>query len=332
MLARPAGCPLHRCLLPHADGTMEKCALMTSKSLYPLTGIVTVLNTPFTADDRIDVDGLRSHVEMAIRAGIAGILVPAMASEVHKLTMAERQRMVEAVLEQANARVPVIGGAAHTDQAGRLACVQTLVKSGCDGALLQIPLHDETSFAEEVYRCAEMQPPMLMLQDWDPGGYGLPVPLICRLFDDVGSFRCLKIEVVPAGVKYSEVLRATGGKLNVSGGWAVGQMLEGLRRGVHAFMPTAMHELYVAVYRRFAAGDRDAARDLFHRILPVLSFSNQHLDISIHFFKRLLHRQGVYATSRVRPPIMPFDAVHEQLADDLIDDVLDLTRRVTGNS
>lgn len=305
---------------------------MATKKLYPMSGIVTVLNTPFTQDDRIDIQGLRRHVEIAVRAGVTGILVPAMASEVHKLTMPERKAIVNAVLEQAANRVPVIGGAAHVDQTQRMDCVKGLVQSGCDGVLLQIPFREESVFVDEVFRCAELQPRMLMIQDWDPHGYGLPVSLICRLFDEVERFRCLKIEVVPAGVKYTEVLQATNGRLNVSGGWAVGQMLEGLHRGVHAFMPTAMHGLYVAVYRRFTSGKIAGARDLFRQILPVISFSNQHLDISIHFFKRLLHRQGVYATNRVRPPTMPFDAVHEQLADALIDDVLVLSESVDADS
>jgi 4-hydroxy-tetrahydrodipicolinate synthase len=125
--------------------------------------------------------------------------------------------------------------------------------------------------------------------------------------------------VVPAGVKYSEVIEATGGRLHVSGGWAVGQLIEGLDRGVHAFMPTALHRCYVAIYQRHAAGDRAGAEALFRKLLPILAFSNQHLDISIHFFKRLLHAQGVYATPRVRDPILPFDTHHERIAGDLID-------------
>jgi 4-hydroxy-tetrahydrodipicolinate synthase len=56
----------------------------------------------------------------------------------------------------------------------------------------------------------------------------------------------------------------------------------------------------------------------------VLGFSNQHLDISIHFFKRLLHRQGIYPTARVRQAGAPFDAFHARVADELIDHALDL--------
>jgi 4-hydroxy-tetrahydrodipicolinate synthase len=163
-----------------------------------------------------------------------------------------------------------------------------------------------------------------MLQDWDATGYGVPVSVIVRLFEDVEAFRCLKVEVVPAGVKYSEVIEATGGRLHVSGGWAVMQMIEALDRGVHAFMPTGMHAVYTRIFSLYHEGQRDAARALFNRLLPVLAFSNQHLDISIHFFKRLLYRQGVYATPRVREPILPFDAFHERMADELIEYVLEL--------
>jgi 4-hydroxy-tetrahydrodipicolinate synthase len=160
-----------------------------------------------------------------------------------------------------------------------------------------------------------------MIQDWDASGYGIPVSLIAKLFDEVDVFRCLKVETVPAGVKYTEVLRATGGRLHVSGGWAVTQMIEGLDRGVHAFMPTGMHRIYTRIFELYHQGDREGARRLFEELLPVLAFSNQHLDLSIHFFKRLLHAQGVYATSRVRSPILPFDGYHERIAIDLIDRV-----------
>jgi len=145
-----------------------------------------------------------------------------------------------------------------------------------------------------------------------------------RLFEEIDVFRCLKVEVVPAGTKYTEVIEATAGRLHVSGGWAVMQMIEGLDRGVHAFMPTGMHAIYTRIYSLYMEGDRAGARDLFERLLPVLAFSNQHLDISIHFFKRLLHRQGVYATPNVREPLLPFDAFHAAIADELIDRVIAL--------
>lgn len=163
-----------------------------------------------------------------------------------------------------------------------------------------------------------------MLQDWDPQGYGIPVQLIRELFYEIEAFQALKIEVIPAGVKYTQVLEATKGKLHVSGGWAVTQMIEALDRGIHALMPTGMHEIYTKIYSLYQSGKRDAAQELFHKLLPVLAFSNQHLDISIQFFKRLLYKQGIYATPHVREPLFPFDSYHEKIADELIERVQEI--------
>lgn len=292
--------------------------------LVSLRGIVTVLNTPFDADNRLDLEGLRQNVENAIRAGVAGFLVPAMASEVGSLSEAERYELVKATVEVSAGRVPVIGGASAADQATRMEAANTLIDLGCAGLLVSIPFENPGTYTSHVEALAALDPGFLMLQDWDANGYGLPVPLIVELFRAIPAFKCLKVEVVPAGPKYTEVLQATDGQLHVSGGWAVSQLIEGLDRGVHAFMPTGMHSIYCAIYTSYMAGDREGAQQLFERLMPILAFSNQHLDISIYFFKRLLHAQGIYATDTVRSPKVDFDAVHQAAADRLIQRVMDL--------
>jgi len=296
--------------------------------LLDLRGIITVLNTPFTRDDAIDVDGLKENVRRAIKGGVIGFLVPAMASEVEKLSEAERDLMVKSVVETARGSAAVIGGASAPTSGARVRHALRCVELGCDGVLASIPFLDESQYERDVRSLAELNPPFLMLQDWDAIGSGVPVHVIARLFSEIDVFRCLKIEVVPAGIKYSEVREATNSQLHLSGGWAVMQMIEALDRGVHAFMPTGMHEIYCQIYSLYSDGKRREAQTLCNRLLPVLAFSNQHLDISIHFFKRLLHRQGIYATPRVREPILPFDSHHQRIADDLIDDVIELTKEI----
>jgi 4-hydroxy-tetrahydrodipicolinate synthase len=155
---------------------------------------------------------------------------------------------------------------------------------------------------------AQVGPPMLMVQDLDFGGPGLALDDILLLREQLPAFQCLKIEVTLPGPKYSAVLEATQGALHVSGGWAAAQMMEALHRGVHAFIPTAMDAIYVAIYRRFQAGDVAGARALHEQLAPVLAFSNQHLDTSIRFFKHLRHREGLFATPLCRSSVRPLDA------------------------
>lgn len=295
-----------------------------------LAGIITVLNTPFTERNAIDTDSLRRNVHDALEAGVAGFLAPAMASEVEMLSDVERATIIEAVLEEVQHTVPVIAGTAAATQAERARHGEDAIRAGCDGVLVNIPYRDDHQYRQAVREIAALNPGFLMIQDWDFHGYGLPVQLIRELFDEIEVFRCLKIEVVPAGRKYTDVLDATGGRLHVSGGWAVMQMIEALDRGVHAFMPTALHRIYTTIYALHRRGRRDSAIRLFREVLPVLAFSNQHLDISIHFFKRLLVRQGIYATPHVREPRLPFDQHHQRMADELIDHALQVTERVAS--
>ena len=292
------------------------------KELFPLKGIVTVLNTPFNADDTINLDALKKNVHEALNAGVVGFLVPALAAEVYKLTEIERLKMVEAVLETAADKVTVIAGAGETDLLRSKRLITKYLSLGCKNILFQIPYEDDRQFKNHFIELAELGPEMIMLQDWHASGYGLSDELILNLFETVEAFCCLKVETVPAGVKYSNILELTGGRLNVSGGWAIGQMIEGLKRGVHAFMPTGMHWIYTEIYRRWISGKEASATELFQKILPVLAFSNQHLDISIHFFKRLLYRQGIYPTPNVRQPIVPFDKIHLQIAEQWIKRVM----------
>ena len=298
------------------------------KSLYPLFGIVTVLNTPFTNTDKIDTKSLIKNVKGALNAGVSGFLVPAMASEVYKLSLGERLEMISCVLDEVNGRVPVIAGGGGTELSESKKVIGSYVAMGCKNILFQVPYHNDKQFFDHFMELADLGPEMVMLQDWDATGYGLSDDLICKLFTEVEAFRCLKIETVPAGIKYSRIRELTENRLNISGGWAVTQMIEGLERGVHAFMPTGMHYIYTKIYRDYMDGKHIEAKRLFHELSSVLAFSNQHLDISIHFFKRLLYRQGIYSTSLTRQPILKFDAVHEGISAELISWIIRTEARI----
>lgn len=302
----------------------------TTHPCIALRGIIAVMNTPFCDTGAIDYDALAAHARYALEAGVVGFLAPALAGEGSKLTPEERGAVVQTLLDAAAGNVPIIGCATATSDEERMA--RAMSRQGCAGILASIPFENDADYRNKVHQLARAVSGFLMLQDWAPSGYGIPTTTLRRLAEEVPSFKCIKIETVPAGIKYSEMLEIAKGRLHVSGGWAVTQMIEGLDRGIHAFMPTGLHHTYVAIYRRYKNGDREGAKRLFHRLLPILAFSNQHLDISIHFFKRLLWKQGLYPTPLVRPPSLPFDAFHERIADELIELALSLETSLSSDN
>ena len=309
---------------------------MGEKTRFLLDGIVPILQTPFAKDGGLDVGSLQRLAGHVIQAGAAGAIYPAVASEVAKLSGEERRLGLEAVLAQAGGRVPVFAGvsAAHVEES--LGLAWHAQARGAAGILVQAPqlmVGDAGRLREFFRRLAGGTNLTLMIQDLDWQGGGMPLDLIRQLFEELPTFRCIKVETVPAGPKYSRIIAVTGGRLHVSGGWAVTQMLDGLERGVHAFMPEgSMVAIYRTIMARFASGDREGARQLFESLLPILAFSNQHIDISVQFFKRVLVAKGIFAAATVRQPILALDVVQERTAAALVDRALSLEAGLTPNT
>ena len=284
-----------------------------------MRGIVTVLNTPFDQDGRVDDRALQRHAQLALEAGVAGFLVPAFASEVSVLTDEEKRRMVAAVVEVAKGKATVVGGGTADSQADRLRTGETLARLGCDVVLFSQPYASTDRYLAETADLADACGLPLMIQDWSADGRGVPVAALVQAFETIDAVRYVKIETIDSGPKFTALKAATGGRLHVSGGWTVMQLIEALDRGVDAFMPTSLHRIYVHIYNAYHGGDRAGAVEVFRKALPILAFANQHLEHSIHFFKRQLWRRGLYPTPDLRNPKFAFDAVHQTIADDLID-------------
>lgn len=299
-----------------------------SEYVENIKGIIGVINTPFTNENKIDTESLQKYVEHSLNCGVVGFLTLGLAAEVNKLSFDEKILIVDTVIKKADKRVPVISGTTASSQNERLALAKEFSDLGCDGILVNIPFENENSFVSNVREISSNITGFMMLQDWDFHGYGIPINIITRLFNELDNFKCLKIEVVPAGVKYSQVRNATNGKLHLSGGWAGTQMIEALDRNVDAFMPTILHDVYRKIYRLHRKGKREEAKMIFTKLLPIISFSHQHLDISIHFNKRLLFRQNIFSTPYVRQPILSFDQYHEIIADELIEYAIKLSEYI----
>jgi dihydrodipicolinate synthase/N-acetylneuraminate lyase len=296
----------------------------------PLHGIVPSLNTPFSAADGIDRAGIARLVEHCIRAGCGGLLALAVAGETSALAADERQELLDAIMAANDGRLPVVVGVSAGRTETSVAYAGLAAAAGAFAVLWQPPPGLDLEQLEMGLQELGAEVPVVMLQDLDWQGDGLPVAVIATLFERVAAFRAIKIETVRAGPKYTAVLEATGGRLHVSGGWAVTQMIEALERGVHAFMPTGMETVYCALHRAFAEGRIDAAREILEAALPALVFANQHIDVSIRFFKHLRRISGLFATERCRPPVAALDPFQQRSAERLARQALALEARLSN--
>src|SRR5947208_15497910 len=75
------------------------------------TGVFSVLPTPFSSNGDVDAGSLTRVIDLFLADGVNGFTALGVTSEVARLTDAERDRVLEAVLAHVNGRVPVVAGA-----------------------------------------------------------------------------------------------------------------------------------------------------------------------------------------------------------------------------
>ncbi len=79
----------------------------------PIRGVFPVAPTIFDASGNLDLDGQRRCIDFMIDAGSHGICILANFSEQFVLTDAERETVMQTVLEHVAGRVPVIVTTTH---------------------------------------------------------------------------------------------------------------------------------------------------------------------------------------------------------------------------
>ena len=293
-----------------------------------LNGTVPVMLLPFNADESINEASLRREIDFAIDAGAVAVCAPGFATEFYKLSDAERYRVSKILVEQTAGRVPVFvstgcGSAHATIEFSRYA-----ESINADGLMVVAPkwcalgISELVTFYEAVCRSVKIP---VMLQDADFTGAGLPVKLFVELAERCHNFQFAKLEVVLPGSKCEEIIRLSGGKLQVLYGLGGIAMMDGLAHGATGMMPGAgLVEVYTEIFRRYGTGQVEEARALHHRLLPYLVFALQHLELGVGIEKRVLCRRGIFPSERLREPTLHLDDRYQKQMDALVEDVIGL--------
>jgi 5-dehydro-4-deoxyglucarate dehydratase len=104
-----------------------------------LRGVIAFAPTPFTADDRVDYDGLARHVDYLARSGAHVVVVTGGVAEFFSLDLDEYRDCIRVGVEAVGGRVPVLAGIGHST---RTACqlAAHAERCGADGLMIN-PLY-----------------------------------------------------------------------------------------------------------------------------------------------------------------------------------------------
>lgn len=271
-------------------------------------GIHCVLYALFDAQERLDRGLMREQVDQVIAAGVDGITVLGLATEVLKLTGQERRDLIDWAARDIAGRVPLSVTIAGNSVAEQVALAAHATDAGADWLILQPPVAGSYGAAEYLDFFARVGETLTL--PWAvqnaPAylGRGLSDADITALRARAPGLTHLKAES-PA-TEIAALIATAGPDLVVLNGRGGLEMPDNLRAGCAGFVlaPDIVdHALRIA--RLWQAGDEDGAEAAYRAALPAITFVMQSIEQLICHGKRLFGlRAGIEIHDRA-PALRP---------------------------
>src|SRR5450755_4177445 len=197
--------------------------MINSSVQRPYKGVFPVVPTVFDGDGRLDLEGQKRAVDFMIDAGSHGLCILANFSEQFVLSDAERELVLETVLNNVAGRVPVIVTTTHF---GSRICAERSRRAQDAGAAMVMvmpPYHGATFRVGEpaIYQffktVSDAVSIPIMIQDAPVAGTPLSVAFLARMAKEIENIRYFKVEVAMAAAKLRDLIAAGGSA--IEGPW-----------------------------------------------------------------------------------------------------------------
>jgi 4-hydroxy-tetrahydrodipicolinate synthase len=152
-----------------------------------LSGIFTPNLVPFDAKGRINEDELRRMVNWLIEKGVTGLYPNGSTGEFIRLSLEERKRVIQIVVEESAGRVPVLAGAAEANLDMILDVSKVYADLGCAAVSVTGPYYYKVSqdSIEHFFReLAQRSPIDIVLYNIPQYSNEFSVPVLTRLAMD----------------------------------------------------------------------------------------------------------------------------------------------------
>lgn len=231
-------------------------------------GIWPAMPSPLTPDFEIDVAGTHRVVNFLIENGVHGISALGSTGECAGLSHAQRRTLLEATIEAAAGRVPVMGGANGTHFEDIVADLEMCAEAGAVGALVPPPFYyplSDAAVTDYFTALAERSPTPIFLYHiprMTKVAINVPVvevlarhPNIVGLKDSDGNLAFFE-EVARVASEVDDFSAFTGGDSMLYPALAVGG------QGIIGATVNVMPDVERAIYDAFQAGNHTRALEL----------------------------------------------------------------------
>jgi dihydrodipicolinate synthase/N-acetylneuraminate lyase len=282
-------------------------------------GIIPAITTPFDDAGAIDFPALERNLAALLDAGVHGLVATGTMGEAGSLSAAERREVVEAAVRASAGRVPVVAGVSAGTPAAAIAFAADAADAGADALMLLPPLgyRGDERETEAFYRAVAEAGglPLMAYNNPEASGTDMRPDVLVRLYERIDAVVAVK-ECSGDARRIPALLYGAPGLEVLVGGddWALEGFFAGATGWVTGVGDVAPREC-IALYEACRAGDLEAARAVYGRLLPLARF-----DMTpklVQYFKAALDEVGL-AGGPCRPPRMPLRDDERAALDDAL--------------
>jgi 4-hydroxy-tetrahydrodipicolinate synthase len=277
-------------------------------------GIIPAAITPFTADDQVDVEALKSNLEALFEAGVGGLVATGTMGEAGQLSDDERRLVTATLVEAADGRVPVIAGVSAGSTAAVRKNVAIAREAGASAVMCLPPYNYPGTLTELIAFYADVARdglPIMLYNNPGASGVDLAPSVIGAIAAAVPDVVAVK-ECSGDARRIAQLVIETDLEILVGGDdWALEGFATGATGWVSGVANVAPAEC-VALQRHVEAGELAEARKVYAKLLPLAR-----LDMTPHlvqYFKGSMDAIGLRGGA-VRGPRQPLEGDQQALLD-----------------
>lgn len=227
-----------------------------------------------------DLDATQSVVDALIRDGVNGLIALGTVGENNSLELAEKLKVLAAIIEVAAGRVPVVTGVSEFDTRRAVRYARAAETAGADGLMLLPPMvyvpkpHELAAHFRGVGEAVGI--PIMLYNN--PPAYRTNIdPEVMSLLHDVDTIVAIK-ESSPDTRRFTDFFNAFGNRYVLFAGLD-DVALEGLWLGARGWisgLTNAFPEESVAMVEAVERGDHAKALEIYRWFMPLLHLDAEH--------------------------------------------------------
>jgi dihydrodipicolinate synthase/N-acetylneuraminate lyase len=277
-----------------------------------LSGVIPILPTPFNNEGEVDEAAFARVIEASLADGVNGVAMFGLASEAYKLNDDERRRLTVLLIDQVAVRVPVIISVIHHSLEVAVQEAAWAEKAGADAVMVMPPYlmsPGEAAVRAHIAAVASaVKLPVIVQYAPAQTGTSIPAEAFAAIHHLHSNVTHVKVDQVPSGPMITSLRNCSENSLQSMVGYMGLHLPDDIRRGVSAVMPTvSLGRAFVQLFKLLQAGNEEG-RKLHHKLLPLLNFMMQSVEMLIAVEKQLLVSRGILRSAHCRHPSWTIDS------------------------